>query len=497
MNRRVELSKVKLNALVGYIFFFLYALANFIMSPVLLQYLGVTHFGVWKTAGRFFEFANIADGRSAQALKWVIANKQGSSTDIERRQFVGAALIVWLRFIPLVLVVLGLMVCFFPDFIKGIDISEVDLILGLGLILSANILIMPMMEIPEAVLIGTNHGYLAKGIQILYLLIFNFVMYQLLIGGYGLLVISVTLLFSTFLTALTTGFVAKAKIQWFSLTWPTKDVVSEFWRFSGWVWVWAIVEKILLLSELMLFASLIGVSFVAYYSFSSFVLLFGLSITLMAGAAITPYLGRLRAESDEAGFERLMNVYRELVLYLVLLIACGVLLLNQSFVSLWVGNEFYLGAVMNLLITVSFVQVALIRSEAQIHDVGLKIKNRVLFGVLGVVLGIAASAGLFMYIEPTPEWILTGLICGRFIMTVMFPRLVTKSMGGSVPLSRYLFGAAILYFCSSYGSIDSNTWLDFIFVTGAVFLILSIVLLPVAFSKKSLILLRKNIFGLG
>jgi len=491
MSRKVELSKVKLNAIIGYIFFALYALANFVMSPILVQYLGVSHFGIWKTAGRFFEFANLADGRSSQALKWIIANKQVNSTDSERKQFIGAAYKIWLRFIPLVLVVLTTMVFYFPIFAKGVKQSEIELIMGVGLILATNILIMPLWEIPEAVLIGTNNGYWAKSIQIFYLFILNLAMYLLLTNGYGLLALSLAFLTSTVLIVLTMGLLAKIRIQWFSVKKPNKKQISEFWKFSGWVWSWVMIEKLLLVSDLMLFVFLIGVSFVTAYSFSSFVALFGLSITLMMGSAMTPYIARLRSEGNSIDLEKTVKFCRELALYLVLLIAGGILVLNQSFVELWAGKEFYLGNKLNLLIALSFIQIALIRNEAQIHDVGLQIKNRVLLGGFGIFLGGGLAILLFTYIKQDPVWVLTGLIGGRLIMSVIFPILVVKSFGGAISIHRYLLGGIILYFCYHFGATSCGSWVDFIYAAGIIFILLSITFIPIVFSKHSLSVLGR------
>ena len=102
--------KVKLNAVAGYTHFAISSLLVFFVSPFLVKFLGVSVFGMWKSIEKILSFASIADGRSAQALKWVIANDESSNDLDYKKQFVGSALKIWLYFLPFVTLIVFLLV---------------------------------------------------------------------------------------------------------------------------------------------------------------------------------------------------------------------------------------------------------------------------------------------------------------------------------------------------------------------------------------------------
>ncbi len=52
-------------------------------------------FWVWQALQRFTGAISVADGRSSQVLKWVIANHQDSTDDAQKRRDIGAALWAW------------------------------------------------------------------------------------------------------------------------------------------------------------------------------------------------------------------------------------------------------------------------------------------------------------------------------------------------------------------------------------------------------------------
>ena len=55
-----------------------------------------------------------------------------------------------------------------------------------------------------------------------------------------------------------------------------------------------------------------------------------------------------------------------------------ILVLNPHFITLWVGAEYYLGEVSNLLIVLIMGQLVMSRFEAQVQDLSLNIRKKVL-----------------------------------------------------------------------------------------------------------------------
>jgi O-antigen/teichoic acid export membrane protein len=453
----------KLNALSSYMFFFVGALITFFISPLLIGFLGANNFGIWKTVIKFLDFATVADGRSSQALKWVIANKAGQTDNKQKQQAVGSAMRVCILFFPLLLLIVALLIYFLPSTISGLAEEKAIYVQYVGLILGINIVLGPLLAIPDSVLVGSNQGFRSIILRTFWLVVTNVVILYFVFKGYSLLSMAVVMVTTTVLNGLSTYLIATKHIPWLGILRPDKTQFKIFLGFSSWVLVWSFVEKALLTSELLLLGYLAGAELVSSYVFSSYVTQLGLALALMTASALTPSLGRLLGEGNYQKAGNLITSIREINLFISVVIGGGVLILNESFVSLWVGKEFYLGKWINLLIVLAFVQVVLLRGEGQIQDLSLKIKNKVTIGLLSSVLSIFLSIIFYRQSNGEVATIFIGCIAGRLLMTVLFPIMVNEYTGCSKFLLRqYFYAGGILFTCYHINDyLTFTTWWSF------------------------------------
>ena len=61
-----------------------------VVTPMVVNGLGSSLFGVWQILGRLITYVHAADGRPTQALKWVIANQQVVDDDEAKRRMLAA-----------------------------------------------------------------------------------------------------------------------------------------------------------------------------------------------------------------------------------------------------------------------------------------------------------------------------------------------------------------------------------------------------------------------
>ena len=78
-----------------------------VLNPLLVGRLGDHLYGAWRVLWRFTGSLSAVSGRSSQALKWSIANRQGSRDYREKRELVGSAVGVWLLFLPILALIGG------------------------------------------------------------------------------------------------------------------------------------------------------------------------------------------------------------------------------------------------------------------------------------------------------------------------------------------------------------------------------------------------------
>jgi O-antigen/teichoic acid export membrane protein len=79
-------------------------LTGLFVNPFIIAGLGTSLFGIWQMLGQFTGYVNIADTRSSQVLKWTVAQKKDVATGEELRSDAGAAFVVMLFVMPVVLI---------------------------------------------------------------------------------------------------------------------------------------------------------------------------------------------------------------------------------------------------------------------------------------------------------------------------------------------------------------------------------------------------------
>lgn len=417
--------KIKLNALSGYLNFAITSCLVFFISPFLIKYLGDSVFGLWKNIQKILTFASIADGKSTQALKWIVANDESNINFKVKQQAIGSALRIWFYFLPFVLIIIILLVYTLPTLIKGVDTSLHSVLYQTGFILGANILLNPLLKIPDAILVGTNNGYKSNFIQIFGSIISNLLMLLSSSLGYGLIGLSFTVLIVTILNALLIFWICKKNVLWLGIQKPSKNQVKDFFKFSFWVFLWSFVMKLILASEVILIGFLISSEMVTNYVFSAYLIQLVISIALLTGSSITPVLGNLIGSNKTKSSKAIVVTLREIINLMVLYFGSIVILINKDFVSLWMGESYYLGTYSNILIVFTMTFLILARIEGQIQDLSLNIRKKVISGILFSALSFAFAFFGF-YLFENLEGIFLGLLIGRIMMYFSFSHMVNR-----------------------------------------------------------------------
>ncbi|MCK1485647.1 hypothetical protein IVB25_23880 [Bradyrhizobium sp. 193] len=426
------MSDTKLNAVALYGNFVAMALLGLFVNPLLIHNLGAADFGIWKSCLRILDLSGVADGRATQALKWIIAHRANQANVAELRRGIGASIAIWLLWLPLLSLAVSLVVYALPWLISSISADKLVALRWTGTILAANVILSALLGIPDAVLFGTNQGYRSMILTTFYMVVSNAAMVAVTWAGYGLPALGLVVFTSTILNGLSTWLVARKQVSWWGLAKPRRADISRFAGFSNWTLVGSLVQMLLLSSELLLIGFLSGPVTVTKYTLNSYLIQFALSICLMTGSTITPKLGALIGGQDLHAAGKMITQTREILLGIMAIEGAGVILLNATFVTTWIGPEYYMGDTLNSLMVIAFLQLALIRYDSQVQDVGLKIARKVQVSLLAACTGLfLAGAGYLAF--GTLEGLYIGLILGRMPATFLVPQMVV----GLVPTSQY------------------------------------------------------------
>lgn len=417
--------KVKLNALSSYFNLFINSLTLLLISPLLVRFLGDMNFGIWKSIQRILSITSVADGQSGQALKSFIANSE-SNTDYDRkRRLIGSALKVSLYFMPLTLVLVGCIVYFLPSLMNDIPESYVPAIRFTGFILGINLIITPLLAIPDSILIGTNNLFTLNKVQIFTTVLMNCLFLLVAFLDYGIVGLAYVSTFVLVLNGLIVYLICKKTIHWFGFRKPKKEEVKIFFNFSFWVLLWSFLERLLLSTEIFLIGYLITPVEVTNYSFSAYAIQLVVPIALFTGSAFIPSLGNFVGQKDLINSRKVIFNIKSALLIISISFGCGIILFNNLFVKLWIGEDYYLGDLNNFLMVVIMIQLLLLRNDSQIKDLTLNIKMKVVYGAIGTFLVFLLAIVSYSF-YPNISSIFLSIIVGRLLMTIVFRKQVNS-----------------------------------------------------------------------
>jgi hypothetical protein len=184
-------------------------------------------------------------------------------------------------------------------------------------------------------------------------------------------------------------------------------------------------------SDVVLLGMLDSVELVTTYSLTKYA-----PETLVTFVAIivfgtTPGLGGIIGSGNLEKAAQVRNEIMSLTWLVVTVLGSTALLWNRTFVGLWVGAEHYAGSVATLLIMVVIIQFVLIRNDANIIDLTLDLRRKVLIGALSVVLSLVGAGLLVNVLDAGIAGLCLGFIAGRSILSVGYPLMVGRFLRAS------------------------------------------------------------------
>lgn len=436
-------SDTRRNIFAYYLNFAVVALVGFVINPLLLGALGPLMFGVWKSLQRFLDFATVADGRASQALKWIVASRTAFANE-EKRRDVGAAIIVWIRWLPVAGLVAAGVTAAVPLLINGIPDDVRTGAYTAAAILAVNTVLAGLLSIPESVLMGVNQGYKSMLVATVAFIVSNGAILAVAFAGLPLWSLAMIVLVAAAANAAVTLLVARRAVPWWGVSRPTPPDLKRVLGYSAWTLGWVVVEKLFLASELIIISIVLGAVAVTQYTFTTYVMQFVLSIALVTASGFMPMLGsQLGASEFSEAADRARSV-RHLVVGVAVMGGSAVLAFNGAFVTLWVGSEQYLGTTLNALFVLCGLQLALIRMDGQILDVTMRIAPKVLVGLASSAGGILAGC-IILALTHNLAFGLTAVIALRLFSNIAYPTFVAKSIPGSaLPWRAVVIGVVLI-----------------------------------------------------
>lgn len=438
LSDRGRTKKAYLNAIASGLDYGARVLVSFLLNPILLRGLGSYLFGVWQVLSRVEGYMLAASGRPTEALKWSVANRQSSTDDAAKRQLLGSAIIVWLVFLPLLAVLALAVTWWMPFWLKAPSQHAWVVRVATGIVM-VDLVLTSLVGLPEAVLRGENLGYKRMGLTTFLVLFQGVMMAAAVYLKTSLVGVACALLLITLVTAAVFLQVARSSVPWFGVERPAWAEVRQFLGLSGWFLAWRLVKQTMSTSDVVVLGMLLSPEAVTTYTITKYVPEMVISLVSIVMTGITPGLGGLVGTGDLAKVARVRNEFNGGTWLLATVVGGTALLWNRSFVGLWVGHQHYAGLGTQLVIMLSVVQFVLIRNDANIIDLTLDLRHKVLLGAVSAGLAVLLGGVLMRTFHLGIAGLCLGFIAGRLILSVGYPWMIGADLG--VPFGSQLKGA--------------------------------------------------------
>jgi O-antigen/teichoic acid export membrane protein len=437
--------RASLNAVAALLDYGAKVVVGLVVTPILVGALGRTLFGTWEMLSRLAGYAATADGRPTQALRLLVARHQYDVDDAPKRRLVGAALGVWLAFLPLVAAVGAVLIAVSP-LVARAPASLHGSVRAATALLVAALLVGGLAAIPESVLRGMNLGFRRMGVQAGLSVVGGVLMVAAVSAGLGLVGLGAAQLALVLATGVCFTMLTRRFVPWFGARRPGREEFRSFLGTSGWLVSGDIVAKLLLASDVVILGVLMAPAAVTPYVLTGYAARTALGVHEFTVGSAMPGVGGLIGRGDREKAAEVRATLLALTWLFGTTIGTILLAWNRAFVGLWTGAEHYAGPWVNALVACLAVQTTLIRTDAYVIDAALRPKARVIAAAAAAVLTVALATALTWAYGTVG--LCAGILGGRLVQSVAYPIIVARALGRraapGVPL-RPLAVTAVLF----------------------------------------------------
>ncbi len=401
-------------------------IVTLVITPILISGLGVEVFGIWSMIQKLSAYVSLADFRASGAAKLLLSVRQHDADETAKRRIVGSTLIIWLLFLPLVVSLSILLIVNVENFLPVHEDQITAVRWALGIFLFG-VVTSRVSALPNNILQATNLGYRAFVAEIVVPIITATCLVFALNAGLGLPGIAAVTVGGLFLDGLLRFFVVKKNVPWFGVAKPNRQDIRGFLGIAGWMQVTNLANLLLWGIDILIVGKLLGGSTAAVLVQTAFLhrlVVEAVGMFFMSGkAGLVGLIG-------EGKWNRVQILREEIqILALGLMTVSGIvfMLLNDSFVLVWVGEGLYAGPVTNVCLIAGSILTVLSRNEAMLLDGLLEVRAKA--GAMISAGVITVALGLIM----TERWGISGMMAawvfGQSILYISLLTIVWKTTG--------------------------------------------------------------------
>lgn len=396
-----------------------------LVNPFIITALGTSLFGIWQMLGQFTGYVNIADTRSSQVLKWTVAQKKDVATAEELRSDAGAAFVVMLFVMPVILIA-GSIIAWYAPYITYAEKAHYNAIRIACSLLIFSVFVFKFFELFEAVLRGMNLTFKRMGLRAGIVIIGGGLKILAITLGYGLAGLALVQLFNSLLMGISYYIVVKRNVEWFGISKPNRSNIFRFGKLSAWYLADAGANMVNSNSDKLLLGIITGPVTVAWYTLTKFIpaALQGLINRLTLG--IMPGVGKLLGLKEYDKVNDVRKNINNISWLLTTAFGVTIIIFNQSFLNYWVGDNHFAGHTANVLIMIMIIQDTFVKNDACIISATLDIRKKVFLTLISAVL--FAGFGIILVSKMGIAGLCLSLMISRLFLFIGQRKILAATM---------------------------------------------------------------------
>lgn len=410
------MSQLKKGAILSYINILVTNIVGLLLTPFIVKSLGDSEYGLYILVGSFIAYFSLMDlGLNNTVIRFV-AKYRTQKDKIGEENFLATIMLIYFA-IALLIIALGIIMYFNLTNVYGESLSSSELHKAkiMFVILIFNIAV----TIPGGAFVAISSGYERfvfprMTILIKYIVRSLLLVLLLSLGGDAVSIVVLDTVVNVLFIAVNGVFVLrnlKVKIRLHSLN---KELLSEVFSYSIWIFVLAIIAQFQWQSGQLVLGALKGTTVVAIYAV-------GVMLGTYYGAFASAFSSLLLPKAtkmlyNNSSHEEINNMFiriGRITLMILLLILGGFILYGQQFVKLWLGETYLLSWKIALFIMI-VITIPLSQSFANsILEASKKIKFKAIIALSAITIGMILGA--FLAKEYNAMGMIFGILLGRFL----------------------------------------------------------------------------------
>lgn len=389
---------------------------GFVMSPFLVRHLGDSVYGVWILVGSLVGYLGLLDfGITSSTVKY-IAEYRAHNDQQAINRLVTTSLAIYSVIGVAALIISAIVALFFNDiFHTPLSFSTavaVVLITGLNLALT----------FPAGVFVGLLRGYqrydIDSAVTTINILVRSVVTVFLILKGYGILALaSVSFVFDMLRLAylIRCAYKINPHIA-IKRRYYDKAQMRTLFGYSLFAFLMIVGKRLIFYTDAIIIGIFMPLTAVTLYSVANRLVTYLLQVSETIGV-LTPTASDMGARNDQAAIKEMLVISTKYMLLIALPISAIFFVLGDSFISLWMGQEYASSAVILSILTISVLAhllelpahtmllglgkhriVAWFTLAQAVINLGLSLALVKPYGLKGVALGTTTPAVAFTFI---------------------------------------------------------------------------------------------------